>query len=295
MATTRGSYGFEVAESGLLLDTDDNLERLRRLFLDGKIIDEEWGPGDPGDFDHGGWHILCHLAGGAGIARTASGIAWCAITHVAANDTYEATITYEAGTGVRTVSLSAAEGVRLIAGASFPAFVEGSSQGHIAARGVDDAPEAFNKWPRQRFDQDIRSPDDGGTVWEQWSTTRDLRPESVIGTSVLKGLLTLVACLGGRFIAAVARGRREHGHPRQLVALVEAGVLTADDAAWDVVPQAIPASAQDLLYEARPADALAAARLLAPNPGLQAYFMFGRRIHRWSATADVRADLGLPV
>jgi hypothetical protein len=105
--------------------------------------------------------------------------------------------------------------------------------------------------------------------------------------------LTLVSRLGGRYVAAVARGRREHDHPTQLVALVKAGLLTCDEASWNVSPEPIPQSAQDLLYEARPANALQAAELLPFTLDAQKYFMFQRRISRWSQTDDVRRDLGL--
>ncbi len=249
--------------------------------------------GNDGDFDNGSWHILCHLAGGSGVLNTAAGRGWCGITHVPANDVYQATITYRRNGVAITVPLGAPEGAALANGAACLGFIEGSSVGHIAARGVNDASNAFNGWPRQTFDKDVSSDEDGGTVWEQWSTTRDIRASSAIGTSVLKAYLTLVSRLGGRFVASVARGRREHNHPKQLVALVKAGFLTSDDATWDVMPDSIPRAAQDLLYEARPADALAASESLPFTSGDQHYFMFQRRIRRWSRSADVRRDLGL--
>ena len=52
-------------------------------------------------------------------------------------------------------------------------------------------------------------------------------------------------------------------------------------------------AAQDLLYEARPADALAASELLPFTEGRQRYFMFQRRIRRWSQAEDVKRDLGI--
>lgn len=290
---TQGSYDFEIDGNGAVVDSAANLEKLRNLFRDDAIIDGNWGPGNYGDFDNGSWHILCHLAGGSGVLNTRSGRAWCGITHVPANDTYRATITYRRNGSATTVPLGESEGAALASGAQCLGFIEGSSVGHIAARGVNDGPNAFNGWPRQSFDKDVSSDEDGGTVWEHWSTTRDIRPSSAIGTSVLKAYLTLVSRLTGRFVAAVARGRREHGHPRQLVALVKAGLLTPDEATWDATPDAIPRGAQDLLYEARPADALAATESLPFGPGGQRYFMFQRRIRRWSKTGDVRRDLGI--
>ena len=140
----------------------------------------------------------------------------------------------------------------------------------------------------------MTSDEDGGTVWEHWVTTRDLRSLSRMGTSVLQAYLTLVARLGGRFVAAVARGRREHNHPRQLVALVKAGLLTADEAMWDVAPEPI----------SRAASRFYCTRLVQPTrspppnrspftEGRQRYFMFQRRIRRWSQAADVKRDLGI--
>jgi hypothetical protein len=290
---TRGSYDFEIDGSGALVDNVANMGKLRALFRDDAIINGNWGPGNYGDFDNGSWHILCHLAGGSGVLNTGSGRAWCGITHAPATDTYEASITYRRSGAAATVPLSAGEGAALANGAQCLGFIEGSSVGHIAARGVNDGPDAFNGWPRQSFDKDASSDEDGGTVWEHWSTTRDIRSSSAIGTSVLKAYLTLVSRLGGRFVASVARGRREHNHPRQLVALVKAGFLTADEATWDVIPDAIPRAAQDRLYEARPADALAASESLPFTPGKQHYFMFQRRIRRWSKAADVKRDLGI--
>ncbi len=263
---TRGCYLFEIADGERLGDDVRNLERLRALFRDGGLIDGRWGPGNEGDFDNGSWHIMCHLAAGSGVVQTSSGgRAWCGITHVRASDRYEATVTHRQAGAVHTWPLAASDSRSLLIGATCLGYVEGSSQGHITARGVSNPPDAFNGWPRQQFDQDVTSNADGGTVWEHWSTTRDIRPSSVIGTSVVSAYLTLVSVLGGRFVAAVARGRCEHEHPRQLVGLVKSGLLTADEATWDIRPDPIDAAAQRLLYEARPPEALKAAEAL---PGL---------------------------
>jgi hypothetical protein len=137
---------------------------------------------------------------------------------------------------------------------------------------------------------DASSDATGGTVWELWSATRDIRSSSAMGTSVLRAYLTLVSHFGGRFVAAVARGRRVHNHPAQLVALTEAGLLTTEEAIWDVLPEQIPGAAQDMLQEARPADSLAAAESLPFTRGRQHYFMFQRRIGHWSRTENVKED-----
>lgn len=287
------SYRFEIGENGRLVDCAANLELLRKLFRDGDIIDGNWGPGDPGDFDYGSWHILCHLAGGSGVLKLPQGLAWCGITHASKGDYYEATVTFKRGGSLVTLPLGSAEGAAVVGAAECLGFIEGSSLGHISCRNFNDPPTAFNNWPRQRFDQPVDSEEDGGVVWEQWSTTRDLRESSRIGSSVLQAYLTLVSLLGGRFVAAVARGRREHEHPVQLVALVKAGLLAAEEATWDITPLAIPLDAQRLLYEATVGDSLRAAELLFREAGPQRYFMFSRRIDRWSPTSEVKKDLGI--
>jgi hypothetical protein len=290
---TRGTYNFETDNNGALVDNAANLDKVRKLFRDSAIINGNFGPGNFGDFTNGSWHILCHLAGGSGVLNTASGRAWCGITHLPANDTYQASLVYRRNGAPATVPLAGGEGAGLANGAQVLGYIEGSSAGHIAARDVNDPPNAFNRWPRQSFDKEADSDMDGGTVWEHWCTTRDIRESSAIGSSVLKAYLTLVSRLGGRYVAAVARGRREHNHPNQLAALVKAGFLTADEAMWDVLPEPIPRGAQELLYEARPGDALEAAEALQFTPGSQKYFMFQRRIRRWSMADDVRRDLGM--
>ncbi len=287
----RGTYNFEIDNNGMLFDSIANLEKMRQLFRDGEIIHGNWGPGNDGDFDNGSWHILCHLAGGSAVMNTGSGCAWCGITHLSSDDTYQASLVYRRNGAVTIVPFGGTEGSDFVRGAQVLGFVEGSSIGHIAARGVNDPPEAFNKWPRQMFDMDPTSELDGGIVWEHWCTTRDIRSSSKIGSSVLKAYLTLVSCLGGRYVAAVARGRREHDHPAQLIALVKSGLINFDDATWNISPEPIPRNAEDLLYEARPADALGAAELLPFVTGTQKYFMFQRRIDRWSRTDDVLRDL----
>lgn len=287
----RGLYGFDTTDDGVLTDDADNRERLRRLFVDPGPINGRWGPGDPGDFDHGAWHILCHLAAGAGVLRTPEGLVWCGLTHDRAADTYEATLSRKVDGRTRSVPVASPEAQQILAGASVAAFVEGTSNGHIAARGAVDPPTAFNHWPRQQFDQDVASDEDGGTVWEHWCTTRDLRQENRYGPAVVGAYLTLVSALGGRFVAAVARGRRQHEHPVQLVALVRAGVLTAEEATWDTTPTSISPTAQQLFYEARPTESLRACEELTLLHSAPTYHMFSRRIDQWSTADDVRRDL----
>ena len=179
--------------------------------------------------------------------------------------------------GLRTVPLRGSDGTALAAGAERLGFVEGVSVGHLSARGVTDGDGAFNGWPRQSFDHDALSDKDGGRVWEHWSTTSDIRSSSAIGTSVLEAYLTLVSCLGGRFVAAVCAWTAE----------------TQPSETARRLPDPISRAPQNLLYEARPADALAASELLPFTTGAQRYFLFQRRIRRRSKVASVKRDLGI--
>lgn len=70
----RGIYNFEVSDRGNVIYSQNNVELLRNLWLDRQIINEtELGPGDPGDFDYGAWHIACHLVAADGVRRTKNG------------------------------------------------------------------------------------------------------------------------------------------------------------------------------------------------------------------------------
>ena len=91
----RGNYEFDVDEDGNLKNSAYNLELLRKLWLDRDNIDgDDIGPGDPGDFDNGAWHVACHLLGGGGVRKLASGkLAWLQVSHDRANDRYFASAT----------------------------------------------------------------------------------------------------------------------------------------------------------------------------------------------------------
>lgn len=290
--SVRGTYGFELKSNGYLIDNSQNVERLRRLFRDDTIIKGKFGPGEPGDFDYGSWHILCHLAAGAGVYDRNNRRLWVGITHKRSRDEYAATVSFRDNKEIKIIALDSAKGQELIKGARLLGFIEGSSCGHILARGVIDPPSLFNGWSRQDFDQRVKSKKEGGTVWEHWCTTRDIRESNTVGNTLLRGYLTLVATLGGKFVSAVARGRRSHEHPLQLCALVKAGVLTDAEAIWETAPLIIPKNIQKLLYEARPEDYVRAAEELSwPQTEISCYFMFKRGISSWNQTAAVRADL----
>lgn len=163
----RGTFQFDVVEEGDLLNTSENVEALRQLWLNRTLVaGPDLGPGSRGDFDVGAWHVACHLAGAGGVRRTRSGsLLWLEISHDRASDEYYASVTVERSGAPETLRLDSAEGRALLQGSSLLGFVEGNSTGRISARGVNDPPGRFNLWQRQDFDQPITSPANGGKVW----------------------------------------------------------------------------------------------------------------------------------
>ncbi len=288
----RGNYEFDVDENGNLKNSAYNVELLRKLWLDrDNVRGNDIGPGDPGDFDNGAWHVACHLLGGGGVRKLADGkLAWLQISHNGATDRYFASATVREDKTTRVVPLDSAEGRALLRDSKVLGFVEGTSVGRVSARNVSDPPSLFNLWRRQDFDQPPGTPQDGGRVWEHWCTLRDIRPAHAIGTSVLTAYVSLVASLGDLFIPCVARGRREYGHPMQLRAMVRAGLVGRASAAWQGKPTAIPKEAELLLLEADEAAALKAVEQLKWSSPPQ-YYMFSRKISAWSKAEDVRMDI----
>jgi hypothetical protein len=288
----RGSLKFEITPAGDLQNSATNVRLLSQLWADRSLIrGDDLGPGDPGDFDHGAWHISCHLLGAGGVRRAADGrLLWLEIAHARQRDEYFASVTLRESAGTKTVAIDSAEGRGLLDRSTLLGFVEGTSTGRTSARNVFDAPDRFNLWRRQDFDQPVASPLEGGKVWEHWCTLRDLRPSNRVGLSALTAYVSVAATLGDRFCAAVARGRRDYGHPQQLCALVHAGFVGKDAATWDVTPTAIPAALETLLVEAEPALSLDAVEQLDWGKSPK-YFMFGRKVKSWSSAKQVKADL----
>jgi hypothetical protein len=292
----RGTFKFEVYDdSGHLNNSGTNVERLRSLWLDRSMIkDDALGPGDPGDFDHGAWHVACHLLGGCGMRRLADGKpVWLQVSHDGRTDRYFASATVGDGRSARTVPLDSAEGRTLLLDSTLLGFVEGTSLGRVSARFMTDPPTLFNLWRRQDFDQPPGIEKDGGRVWEHWCTLRDIRPEHAIGTSVLTAFISLVSVLGDLFIPTVARGRREYGHPGQLRAMVRGGLVGEQSAVWSGTPTKIPENLEAVLQEADAATSLKAATSLDwSNP--PRYYMFARKLAGWSKAEDVKKDLAQP-
>src|SRR5262249_9463560 len=151
---TRGTYAFGIDPLGNIVDSVENLERLRAVFRDERLINGRWGPGDPGDFDHGSWHLLCHLAAAGALVSTSEGRVWLGIGWNAVRGLYEATASLVTSDGLRQLPIATRETRRFLSEARQLAFVEGTSQGHITARGVKDPLDAFNGCPRQMFDHE---------------------------------------------------------------------------------------------------------------------------------------------
>lgn len=288
----RGTFQFDVSIDGALMDAPSNVDTLRRLWLDRTMVDgNDLGPGNPGDFDRGAWHVACHVVAGGGVRRAVDGrLLWLEISHRPVDDRYYASVTVKAGARAEMHPIETAEGAALLAGSVLLGFVEGNSVGRVSARGVADRQDRFNGWRRQDFDQPVASGQDGGKVWEHWCTVRDIRVQDAIAASVLRAYVTLVAALGDLFAPTVARGRRDYAHPKQLCAFVKAGFTARASATWDTTPTAIPDAAERQFLEAQPQDALTAAETLAWDRAPR-YYMFTRRIARWSPAASVERDL----
>ena len=290
---TRGSLGFQVDDSGNLLNLAANVNLLRRLWFERTLIGgEDLGPGDPGDFDFGAWHSSCHLLGAGGVCQTADGqLLWLEVGHAGVRDEYVATLTIRENTGIKTCFLDSAEGRSILAGAIVRGFVEGNSLGRVSARICTDLPDLFNLWRRQDFDQPVTSELEGGKVWEHWCTLRDLRSSNRIGLTAIAAYVSLVSTLGDQFAPAVLRGRRDYGHPVQLAAMVHAGFIASSSATMDLNPKGIPINTESYFLEACPKQSLVGAENLTwPDKGI-AYYMFRRKIKSWSKSNQVKEDI----
>ena len=279
----RGTDGFSVTREGSLLDNPENAELLRRLWIGREIIlDDLLGPGDPGDFDFGAWHVSCHLVAAGGVLELRDGaLAWLEVSHDQAHDTYYPSLTVETDSTFSTLRLDSQDARERLADARVLGFVEGTSLGRISARGVHDPEARFNGNPRQEYDEPPDSTAEGGKVWEHWCTLRDVRDSATIASSVLAAYVTLCAHLGDLFPVLVARGRRAYGHPAQFAAMVRAGFIGTEAASHLLQPSVIPDPIEALLKAARPARAFEAVKQLdwsAPP----CYYMFSRSIDQWN-------------
>ncbi len=155
-------------------------------------------------------------------------------------DEYIATVTVQSEKeSVTTFPLLSRIGQSLIKDAILLGYVEGSSLGHISAREINDSVGVFNTCTRQEFDMNENSPNDGGRVWEHWTTTRNITTNDV-GLSVMSAYLSMLSLCGSTFLSVIARGRKDYGHPEQLKALIVHGLISKEEVNIDINPKSIP-------------------------------------------------------
>ena len=287
----RGSYKFSVGPSGRVEYTPANRDRLTRLLLDWQIIDGCGGPGTAPD-DHGAWHVFCHLAAAGAVHQFSDGTAgWTGITYDAGRGRYAATTTIRENEKIRSLPLEVSRVADRVRRAHLVAFVEGASRGHILHRFAVDPGDPETDDRRQDYNQTFDSSEDGGPVWEHWTVSRDIVTNGSPGASLVDAFLLLCSMLGGRFVATIARGRSEaeYGHLRQLCAMIEAGLVSRDDALLDVIPEAIPPKIETRLHEATPAAFLEAANEIAQRTRSESYYMFSRKRESFAPASLLRA------
>ena len=290
--STRGTFQFQADPQEGLFNLAANVQALRRLWLDRKWVNgEAIGPGDPGDFDYGAWHVACHLVAAGGVRRASDGrLLWLEISHEPSRDEYFASLTRKRPSGIETLPLDSAEGLEALADSELLGFVEGNSTGRTSAlrlRLADGLQPLAASGFRSAGDQRCRRRQGLGALVH----AAHIRETSRIGTAVLTAYVSLAAALGDRFPAAVARGRRDYGHPWQLCAMVQAGFVSEQAATWETKPAVIPA-ADDVPRRAAadPGVAVEVCEKLDWSGGPR-YYMFKRRVERWSETEAVRRDL----
>jgi hypothetical protein len=213
---------------------------------------------------------------------------WLELSYKGTADLYLPTITAAEGGSVVTEDLRSTKGKTWLLNSKLLGFVEGSSRGHISARGVSDPPGRFENWLRQNFDkQPSDDGSNGGKVWEHWCTTREIEASSELGNSILSSYIALCAAAGDIFVSTVARGRTIYNHPEQLDALIKAGYTTAKSASVIKMPIQVPSDKQLLFYEARPEKAYESAAGMDWTDDAVRYYMFKRQIGKWDSRLRV--------
>lgn len=287
---TRGKYKFEIGDLGNVIVSDNNLRKLRKLFLDrSEIFGELLGPGDPGDFDLGSWHILCHLTAASAVFKKSDKFLLVEISHAPFLDEYITTVTVDSeNESVVTFPLFSEVGKKLIEGSKLIGFFEGTSFGHISARDIKDNPEHFNNNFRQEYDNDAFSGKEGGRVWEHWVVTRDISDSSRVGNSILMAYLEMLSICGGSLAGIVGRGRTDYFHPVQLKSIINSGLITAEEALIEIFPKSIPTEAQIQIATAIPKICLATVKFLPWETQNISYFMFERKIKNWNTSDNFK-------
>lgn len=294
----RGSYHFEINNSGDIVYSVNNTELIRKLWLDRDIISfDELGPGDPGDFDYGAWHSSCHLVAAGGVCMDTNGnLSLLEIAYNHETGIYLPILILREGSEILTIDLNSSHAQKYLLNSKTVGFVEGTSEGRISARGIVDSSELFNNNPRQDYDQEPGSLKEGGRVWEHWCTLRDIRDSSQITSSVLSAYVSLTSMLDDKFPATVLRGRKEYGHPIQLCAMVQAGFISKKSALINLTPKQIPLNVGMKFKTANPKEELEGIELLEWSGNELSYYMYARKIDSWcnsNFTANQLIDFGL--
>jgi hypothetical protein len=159
-------------------------------------------------------------------------------------------------------------------------YLEGASRGHILDRSANDAGNPDKDDRRQDYDQPTNSSKDGGPVWEMWTVSRDIRTTNRLGSSLIQAYVELLRILGGRFAAVVARGRMEpeYGHLRQMCAMIDASIISAEASLVDIEPISIPPRVERILLEATPEAFARAAKFLVDTQPKPCYHMYERKL-----------------
>ena len=264
--------------------------RLGRVFRDWQTIDRDGGPGTESN-GRGSWHVFCHLAAAAGVLRIPDiGCAWAGILHDPSGDRYFSAICMQSGRRFEVHPLPSPAAARLLERGEWCGFIEGASRGHILNRVATDAGDPDMDDRRQDYDQNPNSPKDGGPVWEMWTVSRDIRPSSPLGSSLVEAYAELLSVLGGRFAAVVARGRMEpeYGHLRQMCAMIDAGFIRPEEALTDIDAVAIPPDVERILLEATPEAFATAAEMLVRKSRKPCYWMYSRKVSSFATASLLR-------
>ncbi len=265
-------------------------EKFRKLLLDWRAIEGDGGPGTQRD-RRGAWHLFCHLAAAGALFRiTSGGSAWVGVLFNRDTNRYFAAVCTDINGRQSVLRLQSLAARELLASGQCCAYLEGASRGHILDRSANDAGDPNTDDRRQDYDQRIDSSKDGGPVWEMWTVSRDIRPISPLGTSVVQAYGELLEVLGGKFAAIVARGRMEpeYGHMRQMCAMIDAGFITKNDALSDIDAIAIPHHVEQRLMNATPQAFATSARLLLRKQRPLCYFMYGRKLSSFAPASLLR-------
>lgn len=265
-------------------------DSLRNLLLDWRAINGDGGPGTTKN-GRGSWHLFCHLAAASALYRFRNRHAgWVGVVFDKKSRMYRAAMVTTLQARLVILPLKSNDARNLIAGGEWFGYLEGASRGHILDRDADDPGDPKIDDRRQDYNQRINSQRDGGPVWELWTVSRDIRARNRLGNSLVEAYGELLTVLGARFAAVVARGRMEpeYGHLRQMCAMIDAGLISAEAALTDIDAVAIPPNIERVLLDATPRSFAHAASLLANVHRKPCYFMYSRKLSSFASASLLR-------